>query len=87
MKDLKAYGLITETGDPDDRRRTLVGLSKAGKAVARQVERVCQKTEVEFLALFDEIGVDLYGALIKAKSALAERSLWRRIAERQQKVS
>ncbi len=84
VKDLKSHGIISEERDPDDGRRTLIALSKTGKSVARKMESICQDTEAEFLILFEETGVDLFDALIKVKSALAERSLAKRISQRHQ---
>lgn len=80
LKDLHSLGLLRETADPDDRRRTRIALSKKGREVAGQVERVLRKTENAFRTVFEEIGVELFDVLIAAKTALDERSLLQRIA-------
>ena len=82
IKDLQAHRLITEKRDPDDLRRRLIVLTKSGKALARQIERLTKEIESVYLELFEEIGVDLFDALIKAKQALTEKSLSTRVSER-----
>jgi DNA-binding MarR family transcriptional regulator len=86
IKDLRARGLMTEKRDPDDLRRTLIVLTKSGKALARQIERLCKEVESVYLELFKEIGVDLFDALIKAKQGLTEKSLSTRVSERRRKA-
>lgn len=87
LKDLKAHGLIKEVRDPGDRRLTIIVLTKSGKALARQIERLCKDIENVYLELFEEIGVDLFDALIKAKLALTERSLSARLSGRRRKTA
>ena len=86
LKDLKARNLVTEKRDPDDLRRTLVLLTKSGKALALRVERLNKEVEHVYLEMFKEIGVDLFAALIKAKQALTEKSLGARVLERRRKA-
>lgn len=85
LKDLKARNLITEKSDPADLRRTVIFLTRRGKSVADEVDRLNKEVEEVYLDMFKEIGVDLYAALIKAKEALMERSLSSRIMDRQRK--
>lgn len=85
IKDLKARGLVAERRDPGDLRRTLVVLTKSGEDLARQIEQLNREVESVYLELFEEIGVDLFEALIKAKQCLIEKSLGMRIAEQRQK--
>ena len=82
IKDLKAKGLVTEQRDPADLRRTLVVLTKSGKGLAQQVEGLNKEVESVYLDLFEEIDIDLFEALIKAKQALTEKSLGTRVVER-----
>jgi len=86
IKDLKAHGLVTEKRDPGDLRRTLVVLTKSGKGMAQQIEGLNKEVESVYLELFEEIGVDLFEALIKAKQALTEKSLGTRVAEHRRKA-
>ncbi len=81
LEDLKARNLVTEKRAPDDLRRTLILLTKSGKALALQVELLNKEVEQVYLELFEEIGVDLFEALIKAKQALMEKSLGTRVLE------
>lgn len=86
IKDLKSHGLVTEQKDPADLRRTLIVLTKQGEDMARQIEQLNREVESVYLALFEEIGVDLFQALIMAKQALMEKSLGMRVAEQRQKT-
>lgn len=87
LKDLKARKLIREKSDPADLRRTVIFLTKRGKSVALEIDRLNRQVELVYLEMFKEIGVDLYTALIKAKRALLERSLSTRIKDRQHNVT
>ena len=84
IKDLKARGLVAERRDPGDRRRTLVVLTKSGEDLAQRIEKLNREVESVYIKLFEEIGVDLFETLIKAKQALAERSLGMRVARQRQ---
>lgn len=75
INDLAAHDLIEEIPAPHDGRKTCIGLSREGRAMGRRVERIVKVTERAFATVFDEIGVDLFAELIKAKAALGERSL------------
>ena len=86
IKDLKTRGLVTEGRDSGDLRRTLIVLTKTGAELAQQIEQLNREVESVYLALFEEIGVDLLEALIKMKQVLAERSLGMRVAEQRQKA-
>lgn len=87
LKDLKARNLVTEKRDPDDLRRTLIFLTRSGKALALKVEHLNKEVEHVYLDMFEEIGVDVFEALIKAKQALTEKSLGTRVLERRRKAA
>jgi len=84
IKDLKAQGLVAEKRDPADLRRTLIVLTSSGQDLAQQIEQLNREVESVYLELFEEIGVDLFQALIKAKQALTGKSLAMRIAQQRQ---
>jgi len=86
LKDLKARNLVAEQRDPDDLRRTHILLTKSGKALALKVDHLNEEVEHVYLEMFEEIGVDLFAALIKAKQALIEKSLGTRVLERHRKA-
>lgn len=86
IKDLKTHGLLAEQKDPADLRRTLIVLTKPGENLARQIEQLNKEVESVYLALFEEIGVDLFEALITARQALVEKSLGMRVAEQRRKT-
>jgi len=80
IKSLKANGLVAEKRDPADSRRTLISLTTRGQSVARRVEDLCRDLENVFRDVFEEVGVDLFDALILVKSALARRGLSDRLS-------
>ncbi len=80
IKSLKAHDLVVEQRDPDDSRRTLISLTGPGRTVSQQIDALCQELEQAFRGVFDEINVDLFDALIRAKSALARRGLSERLS-------
>jgi len=86
LKDLKARNLVTEKPDPYDLRRTLILLTKSGKTLALKVGHLNKEVEHVYLEMFEEIGVDLFKALTKAKQALTEKSLGTRVLERRRKA-
>ncbi|MCW8925448.1 MAG: hypothetical protein OQJ84_04255 [Xanthomonadales bacterium] len=47
-------------------------LTRSGKDLAQQIEQLNKEVEAVYLQLFEEIGVDLFAALIKAKQALVQ---------------
>ncbi len=78
LKSLKTHKLVTAKCDPNDSRRTLLSLTASGRTVSRQVEALCHDLEQVIRGLFEEIDVDLFDALIRAKSALARSGLLER---------
>ncbi len=81
LKDLKARKLITEKRDSTDLRRTRISLTKTGKELVLKVESLNKEVERVYLDMFEEIGVDLFAALIKARRALTEKALVTRVLE------
>jgi DNA-binding MarR family transcriptional regulator len=81
LQDLKARKLVSEDRDPADLRRTLVSLTRRGRDVALRIGRLNSEVEQVYLAIFDEIGTDLFKALVDATRSLLEKSLSERISE------
>ncbi len=79
IKALKDLELITEVADPKDKRRTLYRLTEKGEAISINLEEVIQKASSAYEDLYEEIGVNVYEALIKARKALLKKPLSERI--------
>jgi len=59
----------------DDRRVRTVTLTRAGRAEGDKLQRFLPRIEAAYGHLFDEIGVDLHDAVLRASAALADRPL------------
>ncbi|RDY59913.1 MarR family winged helix-turn-helix transcriptional regulator [Flagellimonas nanhaiensis] len=79
IKPLKSEKYIHEISDSRDGRRTLYKLTKEGEKVVARLEKVMASAEIAYKDLFDEIGVDLFESLIKAKKALIRKPMIYRI--------
>jgi DNA-binding MarR family transcriptional regulator len=78
---LKKLGLIQEKRDPKDGRRGVISLTKQGHARTSKLVAFCGQIEAAYRELFDEVGVDLFDAVIRARKALESKSFDDRIAE------
>jgi DNA-binding MarR family transcriptional regulator len=58
-----------------DRRVRIVKLTRAGRAEADKLQRFLPMIEAAYGDLFDEIGLDLHDAVVRASAALADRPL------------
>lgn len=58
-----------------DRRTRIVSLTAAGRAEAEKLQRFLPELEGAYADLFDELGVDLHDAAVRASAALADRPL------------
>lgn len=68
-------GFATSASGAQDRRTRIVSLSRAGRAQAAKLQEFLPILAQVYDDLFDEIGVDLHDATIRASVALKERSL------------
>jgi len=70
VKSLAESGYVSERTDPSDQRRRVISLTDAGQQQARKIEAGLIHLESCLLAVFDETGDDLLGALERFESAL-----------------
>ena len=87
LKELKSEGLVQEQEDPSDSRRRLISLTRRGKTRAAKVAALCGEIEQVFGKVFSEIGINLFDALIKAKTALADRDISMRLSDARREAS
>lgn len=85
LREMTRAGLITESPDPTDRRRTNLALSKTGRTIARKIE--AQYTDVN--AAIEEVAKesthDLWAALAQWESLLQKKSLLNRVLDKKQR--
>lgn len=79
---MKTMELIDETPDPGDGRRVLLSLNETGTEMALAVAAASAATSEVFRGIFDEIGIDLFDAILQFRQALDQQSLSDRLAER-----
>lgn len=72
-------GLLKRLNDPNDGRRKIVVLTAKGKVQYRRLRLRLREIEQAFLGLFAEIDCDLSAIAEKARLALGEKSLLKRI--------
>lgn len=84
LNGLRKRRMIEETDDPDDGRKKLIGLNKAGKKAAKELEAVAAIAETVYQELFKEIGIDVFEGVTRARRALEIYPLHARILHAQQ---
>ena len=72
-------GFLTSAMDSADRRRRCVSLTAAGRAEAKRVAKFTKLINNALDDVADEIGVDLYDALVAFENALQRQSLSARL--------
>lgn len=77
---LKKLGHIREYPDPGDGRRILLQLSEYGQEQVTKLHDVAQNASAAFQEIFQEIGVDLFAAIVDFRAALGRHSLVERTA-------
>lgn len=85
VKLLKTLRLIEERPDPDDGRRVLLSLNKRGREQAEAVLKLGDQVAGIYQDIFDEIGVDVFDALVRFREALDRQSLQSRLEQIDQK--
>lgn len=73
--------LIEKHRDPHDGRRWIFVLTRRGRDQAERLVQCMEDTATVYAELFDEIGVDLADALIRAVDALERTSLQERFRQ------
>ncbi|MCR9130095.1 MAG: MarR family transcriptional regulator [Alphaproteobacteria bacterium] len=74
-------GLVERMADPGDRRRKPLGLTREGRKSAAEARRFIELARHAYVALFEEIGVDLYSAIQAMNAALDRQGFDQRLAE------
>ena len=77
---LKKLGLVQEKNDLGDGRRTIISLTKKGRMQTKKLLAFTRHIENAYAELFNELGIDLCDAVIRARKALEFRSLNDRMA-------
>jgi len=72
---LVGEGFVSIERGAQDRRRRIVTLTAEGSAEAEKLQEFLPVLEAAYADLFDEIGLDVHGAVLGATAALAERPL------------
>ncbi|MEM9839873.1 MAG: MarR family winged helix-turn-helix transcriptional regulator [Pseudomonadota bacterium] len=78
---LIALALIEKHRDPNDRRRSIFVVTEAGQDQAERLVQCMADTAQVYTELFDEIGVDLADALLRAVDALERKTLSERFKQ------
>lgn len=68
-------GFATAASSTEDRRIRIVKLTRAGRAEGDKLQRFLPKLEAAYDDVFEQLGVDLHDAVVRASAALAERRL------------
>jgi DNA-binding MarR family transcriptional regulator len=68
-------GFAVVASGADDRRIRIVKLTRAGRAEAEKLQKFLPMIEAAYGDLFEEIGLDLHDAVVRASAALADRPL------------
>ena len=68
-------GFAAVTPSTEDRRIRIVKLTRAGRVEGEKLQRFLPMLEAAYVELFDQIGLDLHDAVVRASAALADRSL------------
>jgi DNA-binding MarR family transcriptional regulator len=79
MKPLAEGGLVTRYDDRSDGRRKPYGLTGKGQEIAGQTDHLLKAAANAYDELFEEIGIDLYDAVMRADGALRRRSMQERM--------
>lgn len=82
LAEMSKAGLITEKTDTEDRRRTLVVLSKHGKTVAQQIELQYLDVAAAIDELASQATHNLWEALVEWDYLLSQKSLHNRVMEK-----
>jgi len=81
IKTLKELKLIIQKKDPNDGRRMLFHLTYKGDQLASNLQKVSQIAIDGYMDLYEELDVNLYEALIKARKLLLKKPLYERIKD------
>lgn len=74
-------GLVERGTDPEDARRKPLALTAAGREAAIETRRFLDPVRAAYADLFEEIGVDVYAAVVALDAALDRKSFDARLAD------
>ena len=81
LKEMRKAGIITEKSDPGDARKTLLTLSRKGKAIATKIDAQYCDVTAAVEALLDSATYDLWKSMEEMEHLLDQRSLLERVQE------
>lgn len=82
IAEMSKAGLITETTDPDDRRRTKIVLSKKGQKIAQKIEEQYEDVNAAISDISSQTNHNLWAALAEWEELLSKKSLYDRVVEK-----
>ncbi len=68
-------GFATVASGAEDRRTRIVRLTRAGRLEGDKLQRFLPLIEKAYRDLFDQVGLDLHDAVVRASAALADQPL------------
>lgn len=77
---MERKGLVTSTPDDEDRRRSLLALTRKGKATVESLKPLWKAVGDCTDEIIDATGHDLLGAITQIEEQLTERSLFERVS-------
>ncbi len=72
---LARAGFAVVVSGTEDRRTRIVRLTRAGRVEAAKLQRFLPMLDVAYGDLFDQVGLDLHDAVVRASAALTDRPL------------
>ena len=72
---LAREGFASVASGTEDRRIRMVKLTRAGRAQADKLQQFLPMIDTAYGDLFDQVGLDLHDAVVRAAAALADRPL------------
>lgn len=82
LKEMSRAGLLNETPDKKDRRKTLISLSKRGREIAKKIESQYQDVNAAVEDLSREATQDLWATLDEWEALLKEKTLYQRVMDK-----
>ncbi len=81
LAEMSRAGLTFEKSDPDDRRSTIISLTKRGREIGKKIEIQCADVEAAVEQMSAEATRDLWATLEEWESLLAKNSFLNRVLE------
>ncbi|MEZ5920079.1 MAG: MarR family transcriptional regulator [Parvularculaceae bacterium] len=75
VEKLEQDGIVQSRSNKEDLRRRYVSLTRKGKQEMRKIDEVARHASAVFEDIFEEIGVDLFDAILEFERALDRRPL------------